>query len=247
MGHPSVRTNFIRLGSVTTNRKNGLTGEQLAVGTDSSSVSTGPSWTFSVLTEVCHVGHSQEFVGTTCSTYGQSNMTIGLLPVWQHFSGFWINCNNFHTRIWLWKCRLQTGGHLAWPPDPTGFFIWVYNQMYAGFSKQRCVICNILFHPKENLNLSDSTIILIPCEILIIQDSLMIKTYCHADKKIYRDGFSGRLAMERTVIWLPSIHPGAVMKFGGKFLADTSHCWVLQKLKNVMTNVTLDDAMVNTI
>ena len=44
--------------------KNGLTGEQLAVGTDSRSVSTGPSRMFSVLTEGCHVGYSREFVGT---------------------------------------------------------------------------------------------------------------------------------------------------------------------------------------
>ena len=39
--NPSVRTDFIRLGSVTTNRKNGLTREQLAVLTGSRSVSTG--------------------------------------------------------------------------------------------------------------------------------------------------------------------------------------------------------------
>ena len=62
--HPSVRTDFIRLGSVTTNRKNRLTGEQLAVGTDSWSVSTRPNRMFSVLTEGCHVGYSREFVGT---------------------------------------------------------------------------------------------------------------------------------------------------------------------------------------
>ena len=68
--HPSVRTYFIRMGSVTTNRKNGLTGEQLAVGTDSRSVSTGASRMFSVLTEGCHVGYSREFVGTVYCTYG---------------------------------------------------------------------------------------------------------------------------------------------------------------------------------
>ena len=72
---PSVRTDFIRLGSVTTNRKNGLAGEQLAVGTGSRSVSTGPSRMFSVLTEGCHVGYSREFVGTVYCTYGQSNTT----------------------------------------------------------------------------------------------------------------------------------------------------------------------------
>ena len=66
---------FIRLGSVTTNRKNGLTGEQLAVGTDSRSVSTGRSRMFSVLTEGCHVGYSREFVCTVYCTYGQSNTT----------------------------------------------------------------------------------------------------------------------------------------------------------------------------
>ena len=66
---------FIRLGSVTTNRKNGLTGEQLAVGTDSRSVSTEPSRMFSVLTEGCHVGYSREFVGTVYCPYGQSNTT----------------------------------------------------------------------------------------------------------------------------------------------------------------------------
>ena len=68
---------FIRLGSVTTNRKNGLTGEQLAVCTDTRSVSTGPSRMFSVLTEGCHVGYSREFVGTVYCTYGQSNTTNG--------------------------------------------------------------------------------------------------------------------------------------------------------------------------
>ena len=73
--HPSVRTNFIRLGSVTTNRKDGRTGEQLVVGTDSRSVSTGPSRMFSVLTEGCHVSYSWEFVGTVYCTYGQSNTT----------------------------------------------------------------------------------------------------------------------------------------------------------------------------
>ena len=52
--HPSVRTDFMRLGSVTTNRKNGYTGEQHGVGTDSGSVSTGPSRMLSVLTEGCH-------------------------------------------------------------------------------------------------------------------------------------------------------------------------------------------------
>ena len=62
---------FIRLGSVTTNRKNGFTGEQLAIGTDSRSVSTAPSRMFSVATEGCHVGYSREFVGTVYCTYGQ--------------------------------------------------------------------------------------------------------------------------------------------------------------------------------
>ena len=47
--HVTWRTDFIRLGSVATNRKNGLTGEQLAVGTDSWSVITGPSRMFSLL------------------------------------------------------------------------------------------------------------------------------------------------------------------------------------------------------
>ena len=54
-------TDFIRLGSVTTNRKNGLTGEQLVVGTDSRSVNTGPSRMFSVLTEGCLVVYSRKF------------------------------------------------------------------------------------------------------------------------------------------------------------------------------------------
>ena len=52
-----------------------VTGQQLAVGTDSHSVSTGPSRMFSVLTEGCHVGYSWEFVGTVYCTYGQSNTT----------------------------------------------------------------------------------------------------------------------------------------------------------------------------
>ena len=74
--HPPVRVDFIRLGSVTTDRKNGLTGEQLAVVTDSRSVSTGRSRMFSVLTKGCHVGYSREFVGTVYCTYGQSNTTF---------------------------------------------------------------------------------------------------------------------------------------------------------------------------
>ena len=74
--HPYVRTDFIRLGPVATNRENGLTGEQLVVGADSRSVSTRPSQVFSVFTEGCHVGYSREFVGTVYCTYGQSNTTI---------------------------------------------------------------------------------------------------------------------------------------------------------------------------
>ena len=46
--YPSVCTDFIRLGFVTINRKKRLTWQQLAVGTDSRSVSTGPSRRFSV-------------------------------------------------------------------------------------------------------------------------------------------------------------------------------------------------------
>ena len=83
--HPSVRTDFIRLGSVTTNRKNGLTREQLAVGTDSRSVSTGSSQMFSVLTEGCHVGYSREFAGTVYCTYGQSNTAnVIRFIMWRH-------------------------------------------------------------------------------------------------------------------------------------------------------------------
>ena len=66
--HPCVGIDFIRLDSVTTNRKNGLTGEQLAVGNDSRSVSTGLSLMFSVATEGCHVRYSREFVGTVYCT-----------------------------------------------------------------------------------------------------------------------------------------------------------------------------------
>ena len=73
--HVTWRTDFIRLGSVATNRKNGLTGEQLAVGTDSWSVITGPSRMFSLFTEGCHVAYSRESVGMVCCTYGQSNTT----------------------------------------------------------------------------------------------------------------------------------------------------------------------------
>ena len=58
-----------------TNPKNGQTLEQLAVGTDSRSVSTGPIRMFSVLAECRHVGYSRGFVGTIYCTYGQSNMT----------------------------------------------------------------------------------------------------------------------------------------------------------------------------
>ena len=73
------RTDFIRLGSVTTNRKNVLSGEQHAVGTDL--VSTGPSRRVFVLTEWSHVGYSREFVGTVYCTYGQSNSTINRIVI----------------------------------------------------------------------------------------------------------------------------------------------------------------------
>ena len=39
-------------------------------------VVTELSPTKSISTERCHVGHSREFVGTVCCTYGQSNATI---------------------------------------------------------------------------------------------------------------------------------------------------------------------------
>ena len=68
--HPSLHTDFIRLGSVTKNRKNKLTREQLAVGTDSRSVSTGPSRLFSVLMAGCHVGYSR--VRRYCLLYLQT-------------------------------------------------------------------------------------------------------------------------------------------------------------------------------
>ena len=68
--HPSLHTDFIRLGSVTKNRKNELTREQLAVGTDSRSVSTGPSRLFSVLMAGCHVGYSR--VRRYCLLYLQT-------------------------------------------------------------------------------------------------------------------------------------------------------------------------------
>ena len=58
MTTPSVCTNFIQLGSVVTNCKNELKGEQLAVGRDSWPLSAGPSRMFSVATEGCHVGCS---------------------------------------------------------------------------------------------------------------------------------------------------------------------------------------------
>ena len=76
MWHPSVCMDFIRLGSVTSNRKNGLTGEQLAVCADARSISTGLSRMFSILTEGCHMSYSREFVGTVYYTYGQSNTTL---------------------------------------------------------------------------------------------------------------------------------------------------------------------------
>ena len=56
-----MREDFTRLRSVTTNRKNELIGEQLAVVTDSRSVSTGPGRMFSVLTEGYHMNYSREF------------------------------------------------------------------------------------------------------------------------------------------------------------------------------------------
>ena len=46
MWHPSAWIDFIRLGSVTINRKNGFTEEHLAVNTDLRSVNTGPSFVF---------------------------------------------------------------------------------------------------------------------------------------------------------------------------------------------------------
>ena len=77
------------LGSITTNHKNGLTGEQLVVGTDSRAVSTGSSRMFSVFTEGCHVGYYWEFVGRVYCTHGQSNTTI--------------------VRLFIIKCRTGTG------------------------------------------------------------------------------------------------------------------------------------------
>ena len=74
MWHPSIHIDFIRLGSVTTNHKNGLT-EQLAVQRYGS---TGPSRMLSIATEWCFMGYSREFLGTVHCTYGQLNTTIVL-------------------------------------------------------------------------------------------------------------------------------------------------------------------------
>ena len=87
---PSSRMNFIRLGSVTADRENGLTGEQLAVGTDSRFVSVGPRRVFSVLAGGCHVGCSRGFVGAVCCAYGRSNTTIVMYCT---FSGFLIDAH----------------------------------------------------------------------------------------------------------------------------------------------------------
>ena len=98
-----VRCDFIRLGSVTTNRKNGLAGEQLVVGTDSRSVSTGPSRIFSVLKEGCHVDYSREFVGTVYCTYGQSNTTI-----MSHLLKFSLK-DSWMCLLYCYKCWLRDG------------------------------------------------------------------------------------------------------------------------------------------
>ena len=114
--HPSVCTYFIRLGSVTTNRKKGLTGEQLAVGTDSQSVSTGSSRMFSLLTEGCHVGYSREFVGTVDCAYGQSNTASA--PQWgwpglniqQDWGTGWGQCWEVLVIDRGWKSQEAKGG-----------------------------------------------------------------------------------------------------------------------------------------
>ena len=73
------------MGPVTTNRKNALTREKLSVGTDSRSVSSGPSRMFFALTEGRHVGYSWEFVGTVyCILSGhiRSNRPCVWWTVW---------------------------------------------------------------------------------------------------------------------------------------------------------------------
>ena len=78
----SVRTGITRLGSVTTDRKNGLTTvTKLAVVTGSWSVSTGPSRMLSVQVSYGSVArdwvlNSREFVDRVYCTYGQANTPI---------------------------------------------------------------------------------------------------------------------------------------------------------------------------
>ena len=55
-----------------------VTRRELAVGSDSRSVSTAPSQMFSVASEEYHVGYSREFVDTVYCAYGQSDTTIVL-------------------------------------------------------------------------------------------------------------------------------------------------------------------------
>ena len=65
---PSVGTDRIRLGFVTTGRKNGLLGAKFVVSTDSGSVSTGPMRML-----FASRGSPREFVRTVYCTCGQSN------------------------------------------------------------------------------------------------------------------------------------------------------------------------------
>ena len=91
----SLCIDFIPLGSVTTNPKNKLTGEQLAIGTDIWFVSTVPSWMCSIAMEGCHVGYSHTFIGMVYCTDGQSNTTYMvssiLLLGYSHITVKWFN------------------------------------------------------------------------------------------------------------------------------------------------------------
>ena len=105
--HSFARIDFIRLGSVTTNRKNGLIGEQFAVGTESRFVSTGPSRMFTLATKGYHVGYSREFVDTVYCADGQSKLRP-LYCGWYHEAAgmvsysmirLWMN-KYIHVKLW---------------------------------------------------------------------------------------------------------------------------------------------------
>ena len=93
--------------TVITNRKNGLTGEQLATGTDSRPVAT----------KGCHVGYSRELVGTVYCIYGQSNMTI----IWR-------------PPVMIWRLQLISSGCHIYFLVTTSYYLVVATNYIAAIA-----------------------------------------------------------------------------------------------------------------